>query len=613
MYNKLLTIFLLCCFLLYGAGLRDADATAKGGDTASAQKPPLGQDLHAAILAGDVYPAEQPIYVSISEVFQDLKRPPVRFYHDRHARALGADGCEACHPRDAAGKIIYSFPIKENTRSAETLMNSYHNACIGCHNKRRIEGKSSGAVTCGECHAEVTGYHSIEYLPRMPEYYEPLRDTYHRDCIACHKDPAKTAHDATKLDWKSFYIRENYRLETSWPKVVMDYKLHYRHEQALERKCELCHLTPSGEEGIMVYVKGTESSCRDCHKDKDADNQLSYRHLSHDECIGCHLERHQEKKKAGPFYCSECHTGIESSTEELLYIPREERNQPQQVLIADAGERMQGVPFDHQLHELQTTTCQACHHDTLEKCSACHTQQGSLEGDWVPLAEAYHDRTSSWSCVGCHETKKQAPDCAGCHSQMKPELSESSCLTCHSGSLEAVSGFIPLPDTTLPDMEELSGELAFTLAGFTWLRLEMPKISAPEALLPDKTQEKLRVVLLEKSYDPSEFPHLKIIKKLTDISNNNKLSRYYHAEETTLCAGCHHLGPLEKKKTPPACSSCHTRKNVPEKQTPTLLGAYHRQCLGCHKAMGGEEKEKPQTCVGCHKEKPVAAAQAAAR
>ena len=206
------------------------------------------------------------------------------------------------------------------------------------------------------------------------------------------------------------------------------------------------------------------------------------------------------------------------------------------------------LPFDHQLHELKTTTCQACHHDTLEKCSACHTQQGSLEGDWVPLAEAYHERTSPWSCVGCHETKKQAPDCAGCHSQMKPELSESSCLTCHSGSLEAASGFIPPPDTTLPDMEELSGELAFTLAGFTWLRLEMPKISAPEALLPDKTQEKLQVALLEKTYDPSEFPHLKIIKKLTDISNNNKLSRYYHAEETTLCAGCHHLGPLEMKR-----------------------------------------------------------------
>ena len=603
--TSILVFSLLCIPLLWHA----AACAAQSLD----QKLPLGQDLSAVKQAEGAYPSEQPIYVTISTVFQDLKRPPVKFYHDRHARALGAEGCEACHQKDALGRLIYSFPKERNTRTHETLMNSYHNSCIGCHNERRAAGKTAGAVTCGECHSTVAGYHSIEYLPRMPEYYEPLRDTYHRDCIACHKDPAKTAHDAAKLDWKSFYIREQYALETSRPNVVMDYKLHYRHEQALDKKCELCHRTPTGKEGEMVYVKGTESSCRDCHKDTDADNQLSYRHLSHDECIGCHLERHQDRKKAGPFYCNECHTGIESSTEEMLYIPREERNQPQQVLVADAGARMQGVPFDHRLHELQSTSCQECHHDTLERCSNCHTQKGIEEGGWVPLAAAYHERTSSWSCVGCHETKKQAPDCAGCHSQMKPELSESSCLTCHSGSLVAAGGFVPLPETTLPAAEELSGELAFTLAGFIWLPFELPLIGAPDALMPDKTKEKLQVALLEKTYDPSEFPHLKILKKLTAISNDSRLSRYYHATETTLCAGCHHLGPLEVKQTPPACSSCHTRKNVPEKQTPTLLGAYHRQCLGCHKAMGGAEKEKPQTCTGCHKEKPPTTVQTAAR
>ena len=221
MNKKLLTIFLSFCCLLCSLIIRDAGAAEKNDP---AQKPPLGQDLSSAMTAEGAYPSEQPVYVSISAVFQDLKRPPVRFYHDRHARALGADGCEACHPKDAAGELIYSFPIKENSRTPETLMNSYHNACIGCHNKRRIEGKSSGAVTCGECHRTDAGYHSIEYLPRLPDYYEPLRDTYHRDCIACHKDPAKTAHDATNLDWKSFYLRENYLIEASWPKVVMDYE-----------------------------------------------------------------------------------------------------------------------------------------------------------------------------------------------------------------------------------------------------------------------------------------------------------------------------------------------------------------------------------------------------
>jgi len=123
----------------------------------------------------------------------------------------------------------------------------------------------------------------------------------------------------------------------------------------------------------------------------------------------------------------------------------------------------------------------------------------------------------------------------------------------------------------------------------------------------------MQIALLEKSYDASEFPHLKIVKKLTDISNNDRLSRYFHADQMTMCSGCHHLGPLTEKQTPPPCSTCHTSKNSPQKNTPTLLGAYHRQCLGCHKAMGGEEKERPQSCTGCHKEKTPAVLQTAGR
>ena len=595
------------------------EACAAGNDEpaqvnpGSAEVRPAQQNSVSTAQTDSAAPAGQPVYISISEVFKDLQRPPVKFYHDRHARALEKEGCEECHPKDATGKLMYSFPKQKNIRTAETLMNSYHDRCIGCHNERAAAGKTAGAVTCGECHTVDAGYHSIEYLPRLPEYYEPLRDTYHRDCIACHKDLPKTARDATKLDWKGFYIREKDTIEASWPTVVMDYKLHYQHEQALEKKCELCHRTFCEAEDKMVYVKGSESSCRDCHTDKDQDNRLSYRHLSHNQCIGCHQERSKENKKAGPFYCNDCHTGIERSVEEMAYVPREERNQPQKLLIEIPGARMKGVPFDHRIHELKTTTCQACHHDTLNRCSTCHTQRGSSEGDWVPLAEAYHASTSAWSCVGCHETTKQAPDCAGCHSQMKKELSESSCLTCHSGAPDESRGFIPAPDSAIPGADELSGELVFSLTGYDWMPFQLPLLAAPEALLPDNTREKMEIALLEKSYDPSQLPHLKIVKKLTDISNNNRLSRYFHAGETTLCAGCHHVGPLAVKQTPPLCSACHTSKNSPQKNTPTLLGAYHRQCLGCHKAMGGEEKEKPQSCSGCHKEKPSAPMQTAAR
>jgi hypothetical protein len=196
---------------------------------------------------------------------------------------------------------------------------------------------------------------------------------------------------------------------------------------------------------------------------------------------------------------------------------------------------------------------------------------------------------------------------------MKTELGEASCVTCHSGAPDASSAFVPLPENALPDLEELSGELAFSLSGYDGMAFQLPLLPVPEGLLPDKTQEKMKIALLEKSYDASEFPHLKIVKKLTDISNNNRLSRYFHADQMTMCSGCHHLGPLTVKQTPPLCSTCHTSKNSPQKNTPTLLGAYHRQCLGCHKAMGGEEKERPQSCTGCHKEKTPAALQTAGR
>ena len=107
---------------------------------------------------------------------------------------------------------------------------------------------------------------------------------------------------------------------------------------------------------------------------------------------------------------------------------------------------------------------------------------------------------------------------------------------------------------------------------------------------------------MQDEYGPSKMPHLAIAKRLTEISDDSSLARYFHLEQTTICAGCHHFGPVEKNTTLPLCSTCHTVRKEPEKSVPTLLGAYHRQCLGCHKQMGGSEEEMPQSCTGCHEE-----------
>ncbi|MDY7030381.1 MAG: cytochrome c3 family protein [Thermodesulfobacteriota bacterium] len=106
--------------------------------------------------------------------------------------------------------------------------------------------------------------------------------------------------------------------------------------------------------------------------------------------------------------------------------------------------------------------------------------------------------------------------------------------------------------------------------------------------------------VLEKDYEPAKFPHADIVKKLTDISNNNKLSRHFHRDPMTVCTGCHHYSPIESTGQFPRCSTCHTQSTEHRGgDAPGLLGAYHRQCLGCHKEM----KIKPLDCTGCHAEK----------
>ncbi|HCX90114.1 MAG TPA: hypothetical protein DHT43_06265, partial [Deltaproteobacteria bacterium] len=85
-------------------------------------------------------------------------------------------------------------------------MNSYHDNCIGCHRERAKAGKKAGAVTCGECHIVREKYKKIEHAPIGSDYYLPLEDTYHRDCIGCHKEEKKLTKKAEVLNWKGFYV-----------------------------------------------------------------------------------------------------------------------------------------------------------------------------------------------------------------------------------------------------------------------------------------------------------------------------------------------------------------------------------------------------------------------
>ena len=514
-------------------------------------------------------PSGLPIFLSVSNQFQEMERPPVEFYHDKHTAAFKTEGCGLCHPQDEKGRFIFKYPRLRDDSTKQSLMNSYHDSCIGCHVETSKKGKKSGFVTCGECHVVKKKSRVMKYAPIGPDYYYSLNDTYHKDCIACHKEGKEVTKEAEVLSWKEFYVKKKEIEKTTWPKIGFDYYLHNQHEKGLEKDCKLCHHIYDEKEKKLVYKKGTESSCRDCHREKDEENRRSYKNVAHEGCINCHMKLSKESKKTGPYVCEGCHIEKkQQTTKEAVVIPRLERGQPDRVLISIKGSRMKGVPFDHKGHEAQSLTCRNCHHEKLIACKECHTINGSPEGGMVNLAKAYHEPLSERSCIGCHTSYKSKPSCAGCHHLLESGVTEASCLPCHSGPLKEIG--------------------------------VVSKLGNPNELLPVSLSGDITIKTMEKDYMPAKFPHLRIIKKLTEISNSSNLAKKFHNDQKTICSSCHHKSPLGAKKEVPLCSTCHSVNMEPNKTgIPGLLGAYHRLCLGCHKEMG----IKPIDCTGCHAEK----------
>jgi DnaJ-class molecular chaperone len=129
------------------------------------------------------------------------------------------------------------------------------------------------------------------------------------------------------------------------------------------------------------------------------------------------------------------------------------------------------------------------------------------------------------------------------------------------------------------------------------------KLISLASLNPKKVPEEVTIKILEKQYEPSNFPHIKIIRKLTEVSNDSELATSFHRTMQTICRGCHHQSIVEaeaKDNKPPYCRNCHSIVfDTKNPNRPRLLAAYHRQCLTCHEKMDIKEKG----CADCHKEK----------
>lgn len=519
------------------------------------------------------------IAIAHTEIFGELQRAQVIFDHKKHEEAMRQDGCAACHPVEDENKIVFTFPKKIDGKDWKAVMNAYHDECIGCHKL-----KKEGPVTCNDCHR-----------------------------------------------------KELAAVKTAYPAAAFDFADHYKHVRVMRDRfgkgdCGQCHHTYDSKEQKLVHKTGTEESCAYCHdlnKERGpeltaitrvtASKGLSTRRVSHQQCLGCHLEYrdayqkmankdtahniHKNKVQCAechipnskavvsctichiPTDCAKCHTGKYRTADDLRNTPRPDRGQPKRLLINIDNAKMKAVPFDHDRHQTASQTCRSCHHETLKACKECHTLAGKSEGNFINIARAYHDPFSTYSCQGCHNLMKTQKECYGCHH------------------------YIPIADIdSLGPRKELC---AFCHSGDSRGAISRPPLSVA-GLDSRGVPNKVKINVLSKEYEPSEFPHLDIVKKLVDISNRSKLANYFHRDMQTMCEGCHHRSPAEaevKRDTPPNCGNCHAitseHRNLDKV---ALLSAYHRQCIGCHDKMGIEKGnsisfKEGDRCAACHKKK----------
>jgi hypothetical protein len=417
---------------------------------------------------------------------------------------------------------------------------------------------------------------------------------YHKECISCHGEMKVAREKAGPVECDGCH-REKAQYSSSRQPMGFDKSLHFRHSEAQEKKCEQCHHEYDEKGKKLFYAKEKEGTCRYCHKSETSDSLISMRLASHIACINCHNKNLTKNLAGGPVTCSGCHDlAAQQSVKKISPVPRMERKQPDIVLLKHAQKgieadiekqnRMNFVPFDHQVHENYNDTCRVCHHESLKPCNECHTLAGIKEGKEVSLENAMHQVDTEKSCLGCHSIKQEEKNCAGCHALMGKtrKKEDDSCRKCH------MMPVLEMEKILNPDTEKsLAAEM---------LRSRKPVTGTyHEADIP----EKVLIKNISKEYEPVDFPHRRIVNALVNKVKNNKLAGYFHSQEGTICKGCHHNSPVSKK--PPQCGNCHG-KSFDEKNPlkPGIIGAYHQQCMGCHQEMG---IKKLDGCTDCHKKR----------
>ncbi len=499
--------------------------------------PFIGQTSTTKV-SGEVGPDR--IIIQLENELKKNEMPVVGFMHDVHTKAVG-DKCTACHVEEKNG-VVFKFKRTQEKASMEF----YHNECVACHAEKKSANESFGPMTA--------------------------------ECRACHVEGDKAA--------------------SSWKEIKFDKSLHSIHvgtapikgmDASQEDNCSRCHHQYNKKTKETFFTRGQEEACIYCHKAETKDEIRSIRQASHDSCVKCHELFKAKDVAAGPVQCAGCHdVQMQSRIKTATDIPRLKRNQPDVVAVTGwkSGTKMKNgfmnaVAFDHQFHEEKAVSCKACHHETLKKCSDCHTPDGGdVNGGYVSLEKAMHSQDANQSCLGCHKEATKAKDCAGCHFNAPIASKDpASCKTCHS--------------LTSDQLETMTPENAAKQALHN-LDIRYRAVST------DKIPEEIMIGTLSKDYKPSAFPHRKMVQTIIERVETNEMAKSFHGDQAQLCVGCHHNSP--KTLEPPKCGSCHSKNGPGEDDRPGLKGAYHGQCITCHQKME-VETVLATDCVKCHEEK----------
>ena len=504
--------------------------------------------------------------------------PFVLFDHDAHTRALLEKGrdCTSCHEpsTSAAGGINLDYNFKKSGAEKQgrgvpdyaDLKDIYHDGCIGCHVDMRSQNIATGPLVaeCRSCHAAASVASFAKESQRADGGLDPVEHYAH----------------------------------TTFPEVT-----------ALVGKgqevCAACHHPTEQLSSPMLDY----DSCRSCHGSSVKElSGPNYSSIAHDTCISCHLGTVASGRAPNaPLLCADCHSsspakGGNGKAASSVFaqkdgasakLPRLNSGQPNVVLMGElatgqkvepdvhSGVALKGgmdpVAFDHTRHE-----------KAVPSCVSCHTRTGEKAGDNVPISQIVHSPVIASSCVGCHETMKTTSiECAGCHA-VQPVTAQPDCSLCHT----------PLPARTLERGEQTKNDLAAAMvAARRTERVTLDLSSVPEVVT---------IGILSNQYEPSEFPHGRIVRSLArGVLDGAPGFFSLHAKDYTLCQSCHHNSPASL--TPPSCASCHATgsasgvvgvRTVPPER-PELKAAYHQQCMSCHQRM--EIRYPADTdCTACH-------------